>query len=62
MKIIGYLLIALGILDIASFWLGDVNITANIVGEDLSIYTPWALIGVGSFLTRLNNNSEEENQ
>ena len=61
MKIIGYLLVVLGVLDIVLFWFADINLTGNIVGEDLSMYTPWALIAIGVFLTKLNNESEEGN-
>lgn len=58
MKTIGVILILVGLLDFGLSLTG-INIT-GFLGDEISMFTPWALIGVGGYLYRTGGASEEE--
>jgi hypothetical protein len=58
MKIIGVILIIVGLLDFGLSLTG-VNITA-FLGDEISMFTPWALMGIGGYLYRSGGASVEE--
>ena len=64
MKLIGRILIGIGILDFILSWISDDwNIFVyNLVGEDLMRFTAIILIVVGSFIAKMGSGDEEINQ
>ena len=62
MKLIGRILIGIGILDFILSWISDDwNIFVyNLVGEDLMHYTAYILIIIGSFISRMGGGDEDE--
>tara|TARA_B110000116_G_C16567587_1_gene460404 strand:- start:349 stop:540 length:192 start_codon:yes stop_codon:yes gene_type:complete len=61
MKLIGRILIGIGILDFALSWISDDwNIFVyNLVGEDMMQFTAIILIVIGSFISRMGGGDEE---
>lgn len=64
MKLIGNILIGVGVFDFALSWISDDwNIFVyNLVGEDLMQFTAIILIVVGSFISKMGSGDEEINQ
>ncbi len=60
MKTIGVILIIVGLLDFGLSFTG-VNIT-GFLGDEISMFTPWALMGVGGYLYRTGGASGEEQE
>ena len=61
MKLIGRILIGIGILDFVLSWISDDwNIFVyNLVGEDMMQFTAIILIVIGSFISRMGGGDEE---
>ncbi|HHZ65499.1 MAG TPA: hypothetical protein EYN38_08725 [Flavobacteriales bacterium] len=57
MKIIGVILIVIGVVDLGLSWMGT-DITYQFVGE-FSAYTPWILMVAGGFLFRQGMSSDD---
>ena len=61
MKILGYVLIVVGILDIgSSFILPNGSPVDLIVGPTVGQFTGYVFLGIGYFLTSSSSNSEKE--
>jgi len=61
MKILGYILIVIGILDVGSSWVLPMGSPIDpIVGPTIAPFTGYVLLGVGYFLTSLGGGSKEE--
>ena len=59
MKILGYLLIGIGLIDLITSWTLDSGSPIDpIVGPDIAPFTAYILIGVGYFVKRLGENNE----
>ena len=60
MKILGYLLIGIGLIDlITSFALENGSPLDPIVGYAIAPYTAWVLLGLGYYLKGLGSDEEE---
>ncbi len=61
MKVLGYIFIVIGILDVGSSWvLPGGSPIDSIVGPTIGQFTGFIFLGIGYFLTSLNSNSETE--
>ncbi len=61
MRILGYILIVIGVLDVGSSWVLPMGSPIDpIVGQTIAPYTGYILLGVGYFLTSLGGGSKEE--
>jgi len=61
MKILGYILIVIGFLDIGSSWVLPMGSPIDpIVGPAIAPFTGYILLGAGYFLTSLGGGSKEE--
>lgn len=58
MKIIGAIIFIIGLVDLVLSYVG-VNLTA-FLGDEISMYSAWALLALGGFLYGTGGNSEEE--
>jgi len=60
MKLIGQILIALGVIDFALSWLSDDwnNFVFNLVGEDLMQFTAIILIVIGSIISKMGSDEQ----
>tara|TARA_X000000368_G_C23037032_1_gene715032 strand:- start:1767 stop:1964 length:198 start_codon:yes stop_codon:yes gene_type:complete len=61
MKVIGYLLVGLGFLDLILSWTIGSPIDP-IVGPTIAPFTAWILIGVGYFIEKIGEDSGDEDQ
>jgi hypothetical protein len=63
MKILGYLLIGLGLIDFITSWTLESGSPLDpIVGSTIAPFTAYILVGAGYFVKGLGNKSEEEAQ
>jgi hypothetical protein len=61
MKVIGYLLIGIGLLDLILSWTLEYGSPIDpIVGPTIAPYTAWILMGVGYFIQSIGEDSESE--
>jgi len=60
MKLIGQILIALGVIDFALSWLSDDwnEFVFNLVGEDLMQFTAIILIVIGSIISKMGSDEQ----
>lgn len=57
MRIIGILLVGLGILDLILFYGFETDLTYDLLGE-FSTYSPYAFMAIGGILMNLNGDDE----
>jgi len=62
MKILGYILVVVGLLDIGLSWTASGSPIDQIVGPTIAPYTGYILTGVGYYLTSKSGDSEDEDQ
>ena len=61
MKVIGYLLVALGFLDLILSWTLEYGSPIDsIVGPTIAPFTAWILMGVGYFIGKIGEDPEGE--
>jgi len=60
MKILGYVFIALGLIDLITSWiLENGSPIDSIVGQDIAPFTAYIFIGIGYFLQGLGEKDDE---
>ena len=64
MKLIGRIIIGIGILDFALSWVSDDwnMFVSNLVGEGLMQWTALILVVIGSFISKMGGGDEEVNE
>jgi|TARA_B110001452_G_scaffold91822_1_gene75685 hypothetical protein len=62
MKILGYILIVVGLLDIGLSWTASGSPIDSIVGPTIAPFTGYILTGLGYYLTSKSGDSEDEDQ
>jgi len=63
MKIFGYILIGLGLIDLITSWTLEYGSPIDpIVGPTIAPFTAYILIGVGYFVKGLGENNENSNE
>ena len=61
MKVIGYLLVGLGIFDVILYWIHPYGSPIDeIVGSEIGEYAPWVLITLGYFFISRNSDGEDQ--
>jgi len=61
MKVIGYLLVGLGILDVILYWFHPYGSPIDeIVGSEIGEYSPWVLMTIGYFFISKNSDGEDQ--
>tara|TARA_B100000795_G_scaffold97176_1_gene71303 strand:+ start:1420 stop:1722 length:303 start_codon:yes stop_codon:yes gene_type:complete len=61
MKVIGYLLVGLGILDVILYWIHPYGSPIDeIVGSEIGEYAPWVLMTIGYFFISKNSDGEDQ--